>query len=98
MMSNDDNSEIVDSEIICNDDSIDANKLISLLENVKELVLNDELSNIEKGMLKEELNSFIKHDHGIDKETTSCLFWGWWIRNHLREAGIDIDSAQDDNN
>lgn len=67
-------------------------ELTDLLKEVKKLVINEQLSDIEKGMLKEELNSFITHEHGLDRETTSCLFWGWWVRNNLRESGIDIDN------
>lgn len=68
-------------------------ELKELLEKVKKQVISKDLSSIEKGMLKEELNSFINHDHGLDKETTSCLFWGWWIRNHLRDSGLNIDEV-----
>ena len=79
------------------EDNLSTEELKNLLDQVKKIIDNDGFSDVEKGMLKEELTSFIDHNHGLDKEAISCLFWGWWIRNQARNAGFPIDDSPQDN-
>jgi hypothetical protein len=74
------------------DETTDINGLLQLVQTK---IKNNEFSEAEIGLLREDLNSFISHERGLDPEAVKCLFTGWWVRTSLRDNGIDPDVDPD---
>lgn len=67
-------------------------ELINLLKQIKKMIRNKEFSDFEMFTIKKDCTNIINHESvEIDPEAVRCIVTGWWVRDSIRQHGIDPD-------